>query len=216
MLLRPKEFAVAIGVKYTTLRQHIKRKKVFKSGDWIDTEFAANLDYINEQTNGKGINIDLIPKKERTISGIVKDVSPDVSMTISKKIDKSSDTENNEYYSLNLRRKIADAEKAEKDNELKSMEIAKKMGELMPIEMVEKILTINIQHLFRGFESESENIASEYCEILGGDRSHLSEMVKQMRKHLEKSISEIKRKSAQEIKAVIRDYADVRSRGQRR
>jgi hypothetical protein len=120
------------------------------------------------------------------------------------------------HHSLNLRKKRADSEKAEKENELKSLEIAKKMGELMPIDMVEKILMVNIRTIVRESVNEWENIASVYCEILGGNRSHLSQMVEQMNKHMDKLVKDVKKKSGDEIKQVIKDYAEVRSRGQRK
>ncbi|MCK0148387.1 hypothetical protein MWU78_22330, partial [Arenibacter sp. F26102] len=93
--------------------------------------------------------------------------------------------------------------------------IEKIRGELMPVEMVQKIMVINIQSVFREFESGCENIASVYCEILGGDRDHLARMVKEMRQVLEDSIKNAKDKSKVEIQTIIKDYAVTRSRGQR-
>lgn len=223
MFLKPKEFALAVGISYNTLKQHIYRKKVYKSGDVIDTDYELNKIYIVDQTNGKGLNLKKInevevpdKKPELPQTETVEIDSPEIDFPKERPTRKIMDASDILHNDLNLRRKLADAEKAEKDNELKSMEIAKKMGELMPIEMVEKILAVNIQTLLRSSENEWENIASEYCEILGGDRSHLSEMVKHMREHLQMMIGEVKMKAAQEIKSVIKDYAAVRGRGQRK
>lgn len=225
MLLSPKDFAQALGLKYATLRSHLNRKKVYKSGDFIDTDFKLNKSYIDERTNGKGLDItkigttekkEKVPQKTKVKTSKKKVEAPYVEPPEDVKVDATVSKEDIMHHSLNLRKKRADAEKAEKENELKSIEIARKMGELMPIEMVEKVLTVNIRSIIRESESQWENIASTYCEILGGDRSHLSLMVKEMNEHMDKMIKEVKIKSAEEIKQIISDYAEVRSRGQRK
>ena len=227
MLLSPKDFAKAIGIKYTTLRSHLNRKKVYKSGDFIDTDYNLNQLYINDQTNGKGIDLSRINAKENAVQDPKTETKPKSNKTKTTakpkvehpadvKTDSSVSQEDIMHHSFNLRKKRADAEKAEKDNELKSLEIAKKMGELMPIEMVEKILMVNIRTLVRESVNEWENIGSVYCEILGGNRSHLSQMVEQMNKHMDKLVKEVKKKAGDEIKQVIKDYTEVRSRGQRK
>nr|WP_299067150.1 hypothetical protein [uncultured Allomuricauda sp.] len=227
MLLTPIDFASAVGLKYTTLRSHLSRKKLYKSGDYIDTDFELNKLYINEQTKGKGLDLTQIenPKKTDTKpmesspppkKGKTKRAAPKVDAPDTIKVDTTVSRENLIHSSLDLRKKRADAEKAERDNQLKEIEVAKKMGELMPIDMVEKILTVNIRTIIRESESEWQNIASIYCEILGGDRAHLSQMVEQMNKRMDKMIKDVKLKAGDEIKQVIKDYAEVRSRGQRK
>ncbi|MCK0146849.1 hypothetical protein MWU78_14420, partial [Arenibacter sp. F26102] len=64
-LLKPKEFAMAVGVPYNTLRQHISRGKVFKSGDYISTDFGPNKEYISEQTDGKGYDLDKLQSEKK-------------------------------------------------------------------------------------------------------------------------------------------------------
>ncbi|MCK0148218.1 hypothetical protein MWU78_21405 [Arenibacter sp. F26102] len=208
-LLKPKEFAMAVGVPYNTLRQHISRGKVFKSGDYINTDFAPNKEYISEQTDGKGYDLDKLQSEKKdnvSIKGqkaAVKLPQPEIQQP----------KETNGIYS---RKRFADVLKTEKEIELKNLQIEKIRGELMPVEMVQKIMVINIQSVFREFESGCENIASVYCEILGGNRDHLARMVKEMRQVLEDSIKNAKDKSKVEIQTIIKDYAVTRSRGQRK
>ena len=212
MLITPKDLADQLGIKYDTLRKHISRNKLFRSGKLIDTTFAANNAYIMDATNGKGLDVARIGNKSDSDTAISDGPKVDL-----KEPDRSEPSKEDIIASsLGLRRKIADAEKAEKDNELKTLELAKKMGELMPVEMVEKILTVNIRHIIHESKNEWENIASTYTEILGGNRSHLSQMVEALNKHMDKLVKEVKKKAAEEIKQVIRDYSEVRSRGQRK
>lgn len=219
MFLSPKEFAIACGVAYSTLRKHVSRGKVHKSGDFIDTDYELNKNYVDEQTNGTGLDLAKIkseskssPPKKNGPSKKDKPKPPDVDESPSSIEPTREEILAN---SLTLRRKKADLELAERNSELKRLEIQKKMGELMPIELVENILTVNIQTVFRSFEAEAENVASIYCDVLG-DRSQLSEMVGQMREHLQKTISEVKSKAADEVKKAIMEYTEVRSRGEKK
>lgn len=214
MLITPNDLANEIGIKPNTLRKHISRGKLFRSGKFIDTKFEPNEAYILEHTNGIGINTSKLSIQNKYSNKNFDTSIPEVGL---KEVANSGpNKEDIKYHSLNLRKKIADAEKAEKENELKTLELAKKMGELMPIEMVEKILTINIRHIIHGAANEWETIAAVYCEVLGGDRTHLSQMIEQMNKKMDKMIKEVKLKAGDEIKQVIKDYAEVRSRGQRK
>lgn len=227
MFLSLKEFAVAVGVKHATLRQHIKRKKVFKSGDKIDTEYELNKIYINEQTNGRGLDMSAInmlnnsqlEEKPKQKSNSKPKSQPekvnDKPLQQNTPVTDASE-EDKIHLSYTVRKRKADAIKAENEAELKRIEIQKKMGELMPIELVERILTINLQSIFRTFHNDCENIASVYTEILGGNRTHLTEMTTRMREFLEKMIKSTEKKAASEIKAALSEYANIRSRGERK
>lgn len=206
MFLNPKDFAIALGIKESTLRQHIKRKKLFKSGRKIDTDFEPNKVYIHEQSDGKGLDFTKISNRKSSKTKKVENTGPDVKLDE----ENSKPAPTKDELNLNswmMRKKKADSEKAEKENQLKDIELAKKRGELIPTELVRTIMTVNIQTIIRSFEIESDNIASIYCEILGGDRSHLAEMVSKMREHLQKAIIEAKEKSASDIKNAIKLYA---------
>ncbi|WP_422350087.1 hypothetical protein [Flagellimonas sp.] len=214
MLLSVKDFSMAVGIKEATVRQHIKRKKVFKSGKLIDTDFDANQEYILEQTNGNGLDTKKITKKPKSKLSIIPNQKPTVQLSVEDQIESAN--ENSQYHSLTIRKKVADAEKAERENQLKQLELEKKLGKLMPVELVEKILVINIHTIFRTFEAEADNLASIYCEILGGDRTHLSEMGTQMRKSVDKAIKTAEKQSLIDIHRAIASYAEVRSRGERK
>jgi len=208
-LLKPKEFAMSVGVPYGTLRQHINRGKLFKSGDYIDSDFAPNKEYILEQTEGKGLNVDIVPNSE--ISN-----KPTGGAKVAVKLSKPDVQKPKDSDGMYTRKRIADVLKTEKEIELKNLQIEKIRGELMPVEIVQRIMIVNMQSIFREFESASENIASVYCEILGGNRDHLAKMGEEMREALQDSIKNAKENSKAEISGVIKEYSATRSRGERK
>ena len=120
------------------------------------------------------------------------------------------------YTQLDLRTKIATAEAKENESELKRIQIDKIAGKLLPVELVEKIFTINIQGVFKTFEGELENIASIYVEVLGGSRTELAEIIGKQREVLAKAIQKAKDDAEHEIEIAVDDYKQVRSRGERK
>ncbi len=214
MLIKPNDFAIALGIKPSTLRQHIAREKVYKSGKFIDTDFQLNREYIIEQTNAKGLDLSLLPERNKNHSQTVSNYSPEIRLPAPEGINESPFKP--EVDSITMQKKAADLEKVKKDIQLKAIQLQKTQGKLIPIELMEKILVINIQSLIRGMEGANENIASIFVERLGGNGKDLADMHKMMRVELDKTIKDVKKKSAEDIKLAIEEYTDTRNRGERK
>lgn len=209
-LLSPKDFADFSGVKIDTLRQHIKRGKVEKKGRHIDTEHPTNIIYLNEQwaKNGK-------PKPDLPVEVLQEETqnSPTFQDAPINKREKAIAERASDWA---LRKKKADALIAERRAQELYLKNQKLQGELMPVELVQKVLVINIQSVFRSFESSAENVASIYNERLGGNRAALTEMITRMREELERAIGTAKKKSREEITGLMKEYAATRSRGEKK
>lgn len=215
--LNTKEFSAAVGVKYGTVKAHISRGKLERDDEgYIDTTTEKNRRYIMDQTNGKGLYKN---KPEPISSESSQKPAKDPAQKVMKFTDERSAEQKARdklYDDIDLRKKKAELNKAERDAELKKLEIEKKAGRLLPIELVQKILMINIQTIFRTFEGESENIAGIFSEVLGGDRKTLAEIVTRQKKSLSVAIKKAKEDSLVEIEQAIEEYAETRSRGERK
>lgn len=220
-LLKVKEFAAAIGMKEGTVKVHLNRKKLVKnSNGYIDTELEKNRLYIKEQTDGKGLyNIEQAVEKSAEDPGSSKDsktASKQKSIVFHDKRSPEQKARDKVYDDIELRQKKAALNNAERSAELKQLELEKKAGKLLPIELAQKIMTINIQTVFRTFEGEAENIAGIFSEVLGGTRADLAEIIKRTRESLEVAIRKAEEDSAAEISQAINEYAETRSRGERK
>ncbi len=199
------DFAKNYSIKQSTLRSYISRGKIVKEEGFINTDHPINKVFLIELEN----------KSNNTVSVVEKPVAEKTKAKLPPSNEEGTFSQNI-IAALSHRKKLAETLKAEKDAELKQIQIEKLLGKLLPIKEVESILIINIQNIFRTMESELENIASVYCEILGGDRTHLTRMTKEMREGLHRVITESKTKSKEEIITVIEEYAETRSRGERK
>ena len=77
-------------------------------------------------------------------------------------------------------------------------------------------MVINVQTIVSTMESEIENLASVYCDILGADAKHLADMTTKMREVLNRVVITSKQKAAIEIENLIERYAESRARGERK
>lgn len=215
--LNTNEFSAAIGIKVGTIKAHISRKKLERDEDGlIDTDTAKNKQYIKDQTKGKGLfsieTVTIEPGPDESVeknSNQKKIVFNDKRTPEQKQRDKV-------FEDIELRKKTADLENAEYTAKLKKLEIEKKAGKLLPIELAQRIMVINIQTIFRTFEGESENVAGIFSEVLGGTRKDLSEIIKRMRESLSVAIKKAEDDSAEEIAQAIMEYTETRSRGERK
>ena len=195
-----KDFASAYKQKESTVKSWVHRKKLQKDAEGlIDTDNPINKLLISEMQ--LKVNANLIGLKSEKKQKEVKEEN-EVPLNSTQKI----------YLDLDLRKKIAETDSAERQAELRRLEIEKKAGKLMPVELVEKIFTINIQAVFKNLESEMEKMAGFYVI----DRTELSNVISKQKKMLSDSIEKAKEDARFEIEGAILEYQEVRSRGERK
>lgn len=195
---KTKEFADAYGIKESTVKSYIFRKQLQRDANGlIDTENDRNKLFILEmqlKPNGK------------------KKVEKEVVSKSKKEVQQKISFEEKQIIDLDHRKRIAETEAKERESELKRIQLEKIAGNLMPVELVEKILVINIQSIFKNFESEMENLARVYVP----DRDLLAQAISDQKELLSKIIAKTKEDSSIEIENAINEYQETRSRGERK
>lgn len=204
-----KEFAIIADCSVNTIHTYVGRDKVIVGDDkLIDTEHVINKHFIKMRKLNKGMKTNFNAAKG--------DERQSVQKTTKRRKRKKDESQLDEITRWSVRKEKANAVKAELDTELKKLQLEKMMGQLIPVDLMRGILKINIQNIFMSFENELVNIASIYCDILaGGDRKRLAQITDEMRVHLSRIIKETKKNTAKEIKGVVIEYSETRSRGQR-
>ena len=192
-ILTRTEFAELNHITTGYVNTYIKRNKIVVIQDGpdeskIDTENPANVYFMkNLKRNKKKVKIKQsagIPQKKTTRKSVRKAPAETKEEKKQRKRDKKLSAE---YAKWERKKEKATAIKAEKEAELKTLQVEKMMGQLIPVDLVHQILKINIQNVFISFESELQNLASIYCDILaGGDRGKLSEIITIMRENLQR------------------------------
>lgn len=200
--LKVKDFVETYDIKESTVKSYVHRKKLHKDAKgFIDTENPINKLLISELKLKKATNKVGASNPKGKDSGKAEKEKP-TGLTESQKV----------YADIDLRKKIADAELAERGSELKRIQLEKMAGNLLPVELVQSILVINIQSLIKNFESELENMASIYVT----DRELLANVITKLKELLSKIVLKSKEDAMFEIENAINEYQEVRSRGERK
>lgn len=200
------EFADSLGMPYDTAKKNAQRGNIVKGTDGkIDTENAVNKLFYEKK---KSQISSKPPKetKEKPESKQRKPVEKPTGLTATQQ----------QYADIDLRTKIATAEAKERESELKRIQLEKMAGNLLPVDIVEKIVVINIQAILKGFRTERENMTSILIERFGGNRRDLVEINSMLDKAMDVVISKAEKEANFELEQAISVYQEVRSRGERK
>jgi hypothetical protein len=117
---------------------------------------------------------------------------------------------------LDLRKRTAETTLVERNSELRQLQLEKIAGNTLPLDITKSILMINIQTIFTTFNSEIDNMVTITVEELGGTRADAVRIQNKLKVVFKKLIETTKDNSNREIEKVVNEYADVRSRGERK
>lgn len=231
MIISRKDFADLCGKEVSYINVYISRGKIVTTPDdkgKIDTDNALNKLFKKrcKDAEKKKKEKEKIQQKKKVEKKKVEKIDTgklydEVVEKISKEAAKEANDKQNEVsedvVSWDLRKKIADALKAEQQAEKERLNVEKLMGNLMPVDLVQQIITINIQDIFRTYDQDIVNQASIFCDIMaGGDRTKLAQVIAKLRTHLEHIIQKVEKSAAKEVENVIKEYSQTRSRGEKK
>ena len=236
-LVSVKDFGIALGVAYGTIRSKISRKQLCcNKSKLIDTENPKNFSYLLEinggdQTIFSKYDVKVVSVKRVTpIKSVVKDnVVPErkvkkvivedipIKLTIEEKRKmKEEKLHRDTMTQYEMRKKEAEVTLVERNAELKQWELEKKAGNTLPLELVKRILVINTQGILINMNSEIENMVNIAVEELGGARADSVRITNKLRTIFKKTIDVTKDRINQEIVTAVSEYSEVRSRGERK
>ena len=238
-LLTRKEFAALCHTNQQVINTNVQRDNLVVEFKKINTENAQNkafFDRYQKKFDDKNKSINQIytevvkpipkPKKKplaKPLPTVKKKEKVSSSTTLSKKdkddddIPSAADLNSQKIVDWTLRKKQADAELVEYRAEHERLKIEKMAGKLIPVDLVFQILNIHNKSIFSTFQSDAENLASVYCEILAeGDRNKLAEITDKLSVIINLNVDKSKDLSEMELNNAIAEYSETLNRGQRK
>ena len=190
-----------------------KNKENITSIKSIPKKVNAKIEEVNEN---EGLVL-VAPAVEARLKEIIPIQEPKNKLSLEEKREIQSAKKDREaLLALELRQKTANAEYKEREAELKQIQLEKIAGNTLPLDLVDTILTINLQTIFKVFSSELENIATISVEILGGSREDLVRITNSQSVILNKLVETAKTNANFEIDRAVAEYSEVRARGERK
>lgn len=208
-ILSMKEFASSMNMPYDTVKKNCQRGNLIKgTGGKIDTENPKNKLFIDKLTVS---NVSSLPKED------IKTTTKGTSKTVKRIVERPTELTKlqKELADLEKRKKLADVDLVERGAELKRIQLEKAAGNLLPVDLVSKIFTINIQSIFKTLDGSLENMATIYVERFGGTAKDLADITKAMRLELSKSIDKSKELAFLELDNAVNEFSETKGRGER-
>lgn len=192
------EFARITGKAPAYISTYITRGKLVKSGDVIDDNIEPNKGFLKKHR----INPDLVVVKKKDKKKTTKSKpppkieDPKTEDTTGPKIE-PPDVDKDGQYELGMDKIKADIALKESNTRLKLLEERKKMGELIPIDLVKNIVSKFSQSIIKMYKESADEILMEVAHRTKMTSNHSAELKGELIKLInaahEKAIAEAKK-----------------------
>jgi hypothetical protein len=221
-LVSRKEFAVIAGLGYKVLNVYIGRGKIVPSGDYIDTLFVPNADFLR----GKGIDPENITLANAPVAEKKKVVEPAVDqrkyadpvIKEPKAIENKREfrlPELKSTYGLEAEKKALEVEKLKKENRILKAKAEKLEGELIPTELVKAL----IRELSEAMKISYMEALETYTVIVGAQKKLTSIEMSNIKRHFTGLINDTLIKQVDIAKKmlsnIVNEYSQTKGRGER-
>lgn len=117
---------------------------------------------------------------------------------------------------IDIAKKKADLDLVQRNAEVRRMQLEKIMGNTLPLDQVMSIMAINFKAVFKSLHSQIKNMTSTMVQNLGGTKDDYNAIMIEMEEHLNNSVKMSKEKAQMDIDALIEEYSEIRSRGEKK
>lgn len=117
---------------------------------------------------------------------------------------------------IDIAKKKAELDLVQRNADVRRMQLEKIMGNTLPLDQVMSIIAINFKAVFKSLHSQIKNMTSTMVQNLGGTKDDYNAIMIEMEEHLNNSVKMSKEKAQMDIDALVEEYSEIRSRGERK
>lgn len=204
-LLSKTEFARICGMESNGLAVYVRREQVNLTPDkMVDTNDPVNIRFLeHRQAKGKA--------RKDLIGGLA------TAITVQKTEQDVKDDMDGipEYQDSERRLKYFDAQKREREVSKLEIDIAKKRGELLPIELIPPVLKQHNQNILTSMRNEIEEFLRNTAKKYDISMEDLTALKAQSVSSLNHSIEKAIQNTVRSIDIIVHDYSEKRGVGER-
>lgn len=120
-----------------------------------------------------------------------------------------------ELREIELKIKKANLLKLQKSNQLSELEINKREGKLIPFDAAKTLTIFTIESLTKGYEQEVDTITDLMLSRFTSDRTEFTEVKKDIFEKYKEIKSNVIKKLLDDLDTVIKEYIEIRARGEK-
>jgi hypothetical protein len=182
----------------------------------LSQKVSEKENQILEKPSKVKASVKVVPTAEPIEKKQVTSVKESVLSAQERKEARENKIKNASFLQYELRKKEAEVTLVERNAELKQMELEKKAGNTLPLDLIRKIEVINFQSLLNTFLLETKNMATVIVEKFGGTRTDVVEIENKLNHIFKRTVETTKKNVDIEIENAVSEYTEVRSRGERK
>lgn len=206
------------GLKSKDLTVYIKRGKVLATDDGLfDIEDHVNKIFlenrkVNSEKKGVVAAVEPVTKSSKQVDVL------QVKEPTGKKEGEQLEIEVRDmaYDQLIKEKEITTILKGREEIEIKRIQKEKLMGIVVPTEIVKGVFARQMKSVTTAYHQSAQIIATGIVYELGGSREHQAKIRKLLVEKINKAIEESYELGVKEIDALVDEYTEVRSKGERK
>jgi len=211
--LSKREICNKLAITEPYLNMNIKRGKVvIRSDKLIDDTNLYNSDFITRRLADKDERLEkqrlkeLEPEPERKISIKKEDEvkEPQKERVIKPEITQVSSE--NSGYDLDKQKKKLEIEKLQKDVHLKEIELKKKQGEVIPVDVINGLISRLGKNYVTSFKNEADKYLTHVVNRTGADRETANKLKGDLVDAINSAIKETLEITTRELEAEVKNY----------
>lgn len=203
-----------VGKKNVTPTKNVTNVSSLLQKDVVVVENAVVLEKsISNKPNEIKASIKVAPTVKPKKEVVIKEP---VLSAEEKRIRKEQEEQRQSFLQIEIRKKLADVKLQERKAELSQIELEKKAGNTLPLDLVRKIEVINFQSILNTFLLEAKNMATVMVEKFGGTRTDVVEIETKLNQIFKRTVETTKKNIEKEIENAVLEFSEVRSRGERK
>lgn len=230
------EFSKLCGFqKSNELSVYISRGKVVMSGDFVDTNIPENISFLERRrailaAKGQEIPLEKIEQPSPVAAPIVlRKVSQKKVVEGPKGIEKPAKKEAPKPPAISaptlpegftattqmaMQKDQLDIEKKVVEIKLKKLEHQKKLGELVPTDLVRSLFVQHSKSIMSAFHDEADNFLMEISKEAGLTREQLAKMRGRLVLKINQGVENALKESKKALQAIVEEYKSLRGVGE--
>lgn len=228
-LFNTSDLAKALDISQAAISVYTKRGKITVSivggKKMIDIDLPENKNFLDSycRKNNKTFDVTRIystppkpkPSKEKPKTVIDVEVLEKGATKPPKKT-KKQEKQKQQQESLVYREQKLKVKKLENENKYKELQIEKMQGRLIPTEVAQHLSLYAIDVFLKTFTQNVRSLTNIYAQRLGASPAQFVDLQKKLLIQIQNIAQESKDSILSGIKGAVKDYSEVRSRGEKK
>jgi hypothetical protein len=204
------QFAELIKKTASYINVYVGRNAIILSHDekgfeFIDSDLELNKYFLQKRgVSLDGSELPEVIKPKKTVESEIEQAQQPLEKVKTKHA--RSEGESTGYVDLDKQKKKLEIEKLQKDVHLKEIELKKKQGEVIPVDVINGLISRLGKNYVTSFKNEADKYLTHVVNRTGADRETANKLKGDLIESINNAIKETLDITSKELEAIVKDY----------